>query len=152
MSLLRSKIFFAAIILVLGGLTAATSANAQLSPGMVMRATMPTSFVVGNKMMPAGRYQLRRIGTQASAEPNQLIIYNNHGDSAMIVGQAGEEGTWPASHDSLVLQRIGGQYYLSQVLYGGQFTGVTIPLPKANREYIGRNKGNDKIVITMTAE
>jgi hypothetical protein len=150
MSLFRSKVFLAAIILVLGGLTAANAQ--QFSPGMVMRANMPTSFVVGNKTMPAGRYQIRRIGTSASAEPNQLLITDNQGNSAFLIGQAGEQGTWPAAHDALVLRRIGGEYYLSQILYGGQFTGVTIPLPKANREYYGRNKANDRIVITMTSE
>jgi hypothetical protein len=149
MSLLRSKILLAAIILVAGGLTAA---NAQFSPGMVMRANMPTSFVVGSKVMPAGHYQIRRIGTSANAVPNQLLITDNHGNSAMIVGQAGEEGTWPAEHDALVLRRVGGEYYLSQILYGGQFTGVTIPLPKVNREYYGRNKGSDRIVVTMSSE
>jgi hypothetical protein len=152
MSLLRSKTFFAAIILALGGLTAASSANAQFSPGMVMRATMPTSFIVGGKMMPAGRYQLRRLGTSASAEPNQLLITDNHGNSAMIVGQAGELSSSPASSDALVLKRIGGEYYLSNILYSGQFTGVTIPLPNAHREYLGRNNGSDRVVITMTAE
>jgi hypothetical protein len=150
MSLLRSKSFFAAIILVLGGLTAANAQ--QFSPGMAMRASMPTSFVVGNKTMPAGRYQIRRIGTSANAEPNQLLITDNHGNSAFIIGQVGEEGTWPAAHDSIVLRRIGGEYYLSQILYGGQFTGLTVPLPKANKEYYGRNKSSDRIVITMTAE
>src|SRR5436305_11949226 len=108
MSLLRSKVFLAAIILVLGGLTAANAQ--QFSPGMVMRANMPTSFVVGNKMMPAGHYQIRRIGTSASAEPNQLLITDNHGNSAFLIGQAGEQGTWPAAHDALVLRRIGGEY------------------------------------------
>jgi|GEM_PF-4215667 len=150
MSLLRSKIILAAIILIGGGLTAANAQ--QFSPGMVMRASMPTSFVVSGKTMPAGRYQIRRIGTSANAVPNQLLITDNHGNSAMIVGQAGEEGTWPAAHDALVLRRIGGEYYLSQILYGGQFTGVTIPLPKANHEYYGRNKGSDRIVVTMSSE
>jgi len=150
MSLLRSKVLFTAIILVVGGLTAANAQ--QFSPGMAMRATMPTSFVIGNKTLPAGRYQIRRIGTQASAEPNQLIMTDGHGNSAFIIGQVGEEGTWPAAHDALVLQRIGGEYYLSKILYGGQFTGLTVPLPKAGREYLGRNNANQTVVITMTAE
>lgn len=150
MSLLRSKVLLAAIILALGGLTAANAQ--QFSPGMVMRASMPTSFLVGRKMMPAGRYQIRRIGTSANAAPNQLLITDNHGNSAMIVGQAGEQGTWPAAHDALILRRVGGEYYLSQILYGGQFTGVSIPLPRVNREYYGRNKGSDRIVVTMSAE
>jgi len=150
MSLLRSKLFLTAIILIGGCLPAANAQ--QFSPGMVMRANMPTSFVVSGKMMPAGRYQIRRIGTSASAEPNQLLITDNHGNSAMIVGQAGEEGTWPAAHDAIVLRRIGGEYYLSQILYGGQFTGVTIPLPRVRHDYYGRNKGSDRIVITMSGE
>ena len=102
--------------------------------------------------MPAGKYQIRRLGTQASAEPNQLVITDNHGNTAIIVGSVGEQSSWPAAHDSLVLQRVGGEYYLSQILYGGQSTGVTLPLPKASREYIGRTNGSSRIVITMTAE
>ena len=51
----------------------------------------------------------------------------------------------------MLLRQVGGEYYLSQIMYGGQFTGVTIPLPKASREYIGRNNGGARVVITMTA-
>jgi len=149
MSLLRSKTFLAAIILILGGLTAA---SAQIPPGRVMRANLPTSFAVGSKMLPAGHYLIQRLGGSARAEPNQLLITDNHGNSAIIVGQVGEIGNGTAAHDALILKRIGGEYYLSQILYGGQFTGVTIPLPKANREYYGRVKGGDRVVITMTAE
>lgn len=149
MSLLRSKVFLTALILVFGGLTAA---NAQFSPGMVMRATMPTSFVVNGKMMPAGRYQIRRTGTSASAEPNQLIISNNQGNSAFLVGQVGEQSTWPTAHDAIVLKRIGGDYYLSRIMYAGQSTGFMLPSPKTNREYIGRYKGKDTIIVTMSSE
>ena len=70
----------------------------------------------------------------------------------MIVGQVGEIGNGAAAQDALVLKRIGGEYYLSQILFGGQFTGMTVPLPRANREYYGRVKGSDRVVITMTAE
>ena len=151
MSLLRSTSFLAAIILVLGGLVTAANAQ-QYSPGMAMRANMPTSFMVGNKIMPAGQYKLRRIGSSSRAAPNQLLITDNHGNSAFIIGQAGEEGTWPAAHDAIELRRVGGEYYLSRILWGGQFTGLTIPVPKARGEYIGRNKGPEKIVVTMSSE
>ena len=149
MSLLRSKTFLAAIILVLGCLTAA---NAQIPPGRVMRADLPTSFAVGSKVLPAGHYVIQRLGGSARAVPNQLLITDNHGNSAMIVGQVGEIGNGAAAQDALVLKRIGGEYYLSQILFGGQFTGMTVPLPRANREYYGRVKGRDRVVITMTAE
>jgi hypothetical protein len=146
MSLLRSKVLFSAIILV-GGLTAA---SAQNSPGMVMRATMPTSFVVSGKTLPAGRYTIQRLRTGANAEPNQLLITDRQGDSAIINGQVGEQNSALPMHDALVLERVGGQYYLSKIMYAGQFTGLTVPLPKREREYIGRNKANETVVITTT--
>jgi hypothetical protein len=145
MSLLRSKAFFTAIILVFGGLTAA---NAQYSPGMVMRANMPTSFVVSGKMLPAGRYIIQRLSTSANSDPSQLLITDRAGDSAVIIGQVGEQNSSVPMHNALVLKRVGGQYYLSKITYAGQFTGLTVPLPKHDREYIGRNRPNDTVVIT----
>src|ERR1041385_565277 len=56
-------------------LLAAVPAQAQL-PGEPIRVTIPFDFNVRGKTLPAGKYEIRRIGDQ----PDGLLVYNitNH--------------------------------------------------------------------------
>ena len=73
---------------------------------------MPFAFNVGAKQLPAGTYEIRVLGQSA----NEIMIRNTE-TAAAAVSIARNEG--PRNTESkLVFDRIGTQYFLTQVWKG----------------------------------
>ena len=95
------------------------SASAQL-PGTAIRASIPFDFTVRGKTLPAGEYELTRIGD----EPVGLSLRNIHDKSEHVMFE-----TEPAYVRSiprkniLVFNRYGDSYFLEEVVTAGEQTG-----------------------------
>ena|SRR5215468_5749414 len=109
-------------------LVSARATEAQL-PGTTLRANIPFAFNVGNKALPAGEYQIRRINDA----PEGLVISSlNNRDHAMFVTEGVQARTTPR-HSELVFHHYGDTYYLSQVFTGGEPTGRELPESHSER-------------------
>jgi hypothetical protein len=68
-------------ILLVASLVVGTLGMAQAQSADYLKVNVPFDFVAGNKALPAGAYEVRRVN---EAEPNLLRISNAAGESALI--------------------------------------------------------------------
>lgn len=68
-------------ILLVAGMVAGTLGMAQAQSADYLKVNVPFDFVAGNKALPAGAYELRRVNDR---DPNLLRISNANGDSSLI--------------------------------------------------------------------
>jgi hypothetical protein len=113
------------LIVALALATAAVSANAQ-SRNEVM-ANIPFEFVVGDKTLPAGEYQVRMLNEARDAV---VIQGTGNGKSAIRLSASTEESKKRA-HARLVFHCYGQRYFLAQV-WSGETVGRG--LAKSNQE------------------
>ncbi len=107
--------------------TAAFAQNVTL-----MEANIPFDFTVGQKTLPAGRYTVDR-----GLVPTAVVIRSEDSKKAVIViVQAAYSNAW---HDtgSLVFDRYGSSYFLSQIWTPGR-DGRSLPPGKREREMAAR--------------
>jgi hypothetical protein len=105
-------------------------AHAQ-DPGSAIRISIPFDFNVEGRALPAGNYEIRRIGD----EPTMLIIQNvgHRRDEAMFQTEPLDARRIP-SHSMLVFHRYGDNgYYLSEVMTAGEETGEELRPTRAER-------------------
>ena len=107
----------------------AATAQAQL-PGTAIRATIPFDFKIQGRTLPAGNYEIRRIGD----EPIGLLIRNvdDKHDKAMFETEPVYMRRM-AGKDELVFNRYGDTYFLSEVETGGEQTAREVYPSRAER-------------------
>ena len=106
-------------------LALAVAANARVSNAFVIR--VPFDFVAGQKQMPAGRYTVRRV--RSDAESALLIRSEDGRTTAVVMTNAGDPGPRRAA---LVFRQHGDRYFLAEVSMPG--TASVRALPKAGTE------------------
>jgi hypothetical protein len=118
---------------------AVATAYAQL-PGTSLRATIPFDFSVRGKVLPAGEYQIKRI----TDEPGGLMIssLNDKHERAMFQTIPFERGSI-SSKSEIVFQRYGDNYFLSEVIAGGEETGREL-LPSRQEKNLRRDLASNK--------
>jgi hypothetical protein len=117
--MMRKKVFSAVLICGLLAVVTAATAYAQM-PGTALRATIPFDFIVRGRILPAGKYEIRRIGDQ----PGGLIISSvNHLHEWAMFETESVEARKTARTGELVFHRYGDSYFLSEVFAGGEQTG-----------------------------
>ena len=116
---MRKKVFSAAVTCGLLAVVVVATAYAQL-PGTELRARIPFDFSVRGKTLPAGDYEIRRLGD----EPGSLMISSAHrkGERAVFETEPVEPKSI-SSRGELVFHRYGDSYFLSEVFDGGGETG-----------------------------
>jgi len=112
------------LISLLSLLLVAGSATAQT---IHVRGDIPFDFIVGNKTLPAGVYDL---GSLQMADA-LLIEADNRKSSMMVISNAAETFR-PADKTKLVFRRHGDQYFLAEIWVKGSQLGRE--LPKTSRE------------------
>lgn len=119
---MKRRVFSITASVCVFALTAAI-AFAQL-PGEPIRANIPFDFLVTGRTLPAGEYEISRLGD----EPVQLLISNtrNRHEHATIETQS-EEGKVPG-HGKLVFHRYGDSYFLHEIWTAGIETGRELPM------------------------
>lgn len=127
-------------------LVLAIAANAQILRTDLIR--IPFDFVAGEKQMPAGRYTIRRIRSDAEAT---LLIRSEDGRSTAVVLTNTGEANPRAS--ALVFRQHGERYFLAEVLMPG--TASVRELPKTGaerrleRELAEQNKSDESKTVTV---
>jgi hypothetical protein len=114
------------------------------------KAEVPFAFNVGAKQLPAGSYEIRVL----SQSPNQIMIRNTESTAAAL-SIARNEG--PRDTESkLVFDRIGTQYFLTEVWRGFGAGGMIVPTSKQEQELKkelqlakGPAGGNEKVIVAL---
>ena len=123
------KLFSVMVVGCLLSLLVAGSAYAQL-PGTSIRASIPFDFTVRGKTLPAGDYELTRIGD----EPVGLLLRNVREKSEHVVFETEPmEVHRTPRRNMLVFNRYGDSYFLEEVVTAGEETGRELSPSHAER-------------------
>lgn len=135
---MRKKVFSVAVTCSLLAVVAVATAYAQL-PGTEVRARIPFDFSVRGKTLPAGEYEIRRLGD----EPGGLMIssVNRRGERAVFETEPVEPKNM-SSRGELVFNRYGDSYFLSEVFGGGGETGRELTPTRQERTLRREMAGN----------
>jgi hypothetical protein len=133
-------------LVVMSLLLNATGAYAQ----SYAKANVPFAFNVGAKQLPAGTYEIKSL----SQSPN-LIMIRNYETMAGALSIARREG--PRSTESkLVFDRVGTQYFLTEVWKGSGAGGMIVPTSKQEEELKKELQlakrpagGNEKVIVAV---
>ena len=122
---------------VLSGLVALAlaMASAATSYGQMayrVEAKIPFEFFVSGKVLPDGAY----VVTQDS--PNFLTIQSRDGGNGVLALAAYARSNKPRQEATLVFDRIGDHYFLTQIWEPGSDVGVQVPRSKMESELIKR--------------
>jgi len=104
----------------------AVVANGQTPQGL--RAQVPFDFVVADKTLRAGEYQVRPLNDAG----NPIVIRSNNGDRAIQLSSRTERSD-KQLRAKLVFHKYGNTYFLSQVWMAGEGTGHAIPKTRQER-------------------
>ena len=113
------------LVVALALFSAVASAYAQSTS--TASADIPFEFVVGNKTLAAGRYQL----SAASAGSEVMKIRGNE-QSAMTLTTGLEHGA-RSEQGKLVFNRYGNRYFLREIWNAGDNTGRRLPKSKEEK-------------------
>jgi hypothetical protein len=133
-------------LVVMSLLLNATGAYAQ----SYAKADVPFAFNVGAKQLPAGTYEIRALGQSATE-----IMIRNTETTAAAMSIARNEG--PRDTESkLVFDRIGTQYFLTEVWKGFGAGGMIVPTSKHEQELKrelqlakGSAGSNEQVVVAL---
>jgi hypothetical protein len=127
-------------------LVLAVAANAQVLHTVVMR--VPFDFVAGGKQMPAGRYTVRRI--RSDAESALLIRSEDGRATAVVLTNTGEPQPRSAA---LVFRQHGERHFLAEVSMPGTASVRELPKTAAERRLereLAERKAGDGESKTVT--
>jgi len=111
-------------LLGVGLLLAGSAAQAQETH---IKANVPFDFAVGNKVLPAGEYEV----TTVTAGNEGLLIRSDAGKSAAFAVTNMCSSNKPSDKTKLVFHALAGQYFLSQVWMEGNTAGRQFRKSKA---------------------
>ena len=130
---------------------AVATASAQL-PGTRMSAQIPFAFSVGDQTLPAGMYELRRLGD----DPYLLLIQNvdDRRDVAIFSTDLLDEGN-SIRQSKLVFHRYGDIYFLAAIM--SPYEGIARELQpskqerRMGRELASNNKAPESQSVPLAA-
>lgn len=111
------------------GIAGRIPAHAQVVD--TIEADIPFSFTVRNTTLPAGRYTVERVYT---VDPNVMEIRSRDAHSATLVIVENAEIAKAPEMAELIFDRVGDQYFLSEIFEGGSNAGVALPKSHAERQ------------------
>ena len=128
-----------AIPLALTVLLLATAAQAQTTN---VKATIPFDFVVGDHAYPAGEYTVKSLSQSSAA----IRIDNADESEKGITLSDACEKAHSAKQTILVFQRLGDNYFLSQVWTEGNSTGREFRMSKREVQ-LAKNNSKPELAI-----
>ena len=135
-----------AVLGLAAALVLAVAANAQVLHRVVIR--IPFDFVAGEKQMPAGRYTVRRVSSDAESA---LIIRSEDGRSAAVI--LTNTGAADPRTAALVFRQHGDHYFLAEVSVPGTASARELPKTGAERrlerELAEQNKAAESKTVTV---
>ena len=135
-----------AIIILASALT--IGAQAQSSSSQRVIATIPFTFTVGNKTLPAGKYTFTVVNP--SSDRRILQIRSQDGRSSVLV-QTRDVIANAVDNAKLVFDRYGDTYVFAQAQMAGDSTTLAALRSKSEqKQWVA--KANKKTVVVITAE
>src|ERR1700752_5104040 len=113
------KNLFLAFCLV-SGCGLATAVSAQISSDMTLQANIPYTFMVGNTRLPAGKYTVK---VADGRDLNLMEIRSVDGRTSVFFDTVTAVSNEIPRKTELVFDKIGDEYFLSQVWLGGDRSG-----------------------------
>ena len=117
-------------LVVLSGLAAA-----QLIGRTGVVAQVPFEFMVANKIVPAGEYEVQAITTDGRT----LVIRNAEANVGLFSSSSQAEGKQNASNYALVFKHYGDRYFLSGIKLQGSKITYRLPESKVEAELRAQN-------------
>ena len=117
------------IAAVLAGLVGLGAGQVYAQSSETLNASVPFAFKVGQAVLPAGRYQVRY---DATGTPGVVLVRSQdgrHSAFAIVEGSSrsrSEEARNPKEDATLVFERQGSSYALSQVFGPDEETGLEV--------------------------
>jgi hypothetical protein len=131
----------------IGALSMLLLGGSALAQTVHIRLTVPFDFNAGNKILPAGEYELRSAGQPDN--PGMLEICRMDGQVEMYIHASDLESTSAASETKVVFRHYGNIYFLSQVWTQGTRAGWEFP---KTREEISEAKNASARNVTLAAK
>jgi len=126
-------------------LALAVAANAQVLHEVTVR--VPFDFFAGGKLMPAGRYDVRRVRSDAETA---LIIRSEDGrTSAVVITNTGKADPRAAA---FVFRQRGDRHFLAEVSMPGTASVRELPKTGAERRLereLAEQKGDESKTVTV---
>jgi hypothetical protein len=111
-----SRMTFSLLMVI--GFLLATSVAAQTSQELV--ANIPFSFTVCQEQLPPGKYKVRPV---TSANPRVVLIATENNRAIEMICTHDVQSKKPATTGSLIFNRYGDRYFLSELWVQGETTG-----------------------------
>jgi hypothetical protein len=123
-------------------------AQAQMMPGTTMHVVVPFDFIVREKILPAGRYEIKRLN-----DSTELLVVRNINDrhDQVVIDTESVEPRAIPNNSEVVFHRYGDSYFLSEVLTAGEQTGEELAPSRAER-HLRREMASNNIASNNTAE
>ena len=106
-----------------------TSARAQVVD--TVTADIPFGFTVRNMTLPAGEYRIKRID---SADPGVMQISSADGTQRVVFLVGSAETVREPDQTKLIFDRVGDQYFLSEIFEVGNNGGVELRKSRVERK------------------
>jgi hypothetical protein len=92
--------------------------------GRMIQSSVPFAFKVDQKVLPAGKYRVEELSTEA----NEWVIRSLDGKNEAVFLTESSEGLNPAKDSVLVFEEVGSQHYLSGIHIEGTTQGWKLSL------------------------
>jgi hypothetical protein len=110
-----------------------------------IKATMPFGFAVGNKVMQPGTYTINPV-------TNNVIGIRNLENQVSILNTSTPDSNQSQNGAVLVFDKIGGDYFLREVL-GGSAGAVNVNLPlSASEERVRKQESHAKNINQISIQ
>jgi hypothetical protein len=107
-------------------LAALVTAGGVMAQGRAVRATVPFDFTVGDKLLPAGTYEI--------SKPSAGIIeVQSREKHVTMLAAANYDSHESRNGSKLVFDKYGDQYFLSEILCQPSAINVNLPLSKSEQ-------------------
>jgi len=128
-------------------LLAAASIYVQAEDRPIVRATVPFDFTVANKTLPAGTY------TVSVVRPYDVLkLQDVDGRNAALVNSDHSIMLDGSQDSSLVFQRVGNYYFLTQVWQSGNETGHELRRGDLIRELSGAENSTESTTVLVGSD
>jgi hypothetical protein len=133
----------------LGGLLGMVLAFTSIAHAndVLLRVTIPFSFVMENRTLPAGEYIVSK---EASPTPIYYIRQLDGAESMFFTAAKLESRKAGDVGYSVVFDRIGDAHFLSTVWLGSPHNGLTLSKSKHERELLASGAASSRVEIAQT--
>ena len=110
--------------------------------------TIPFSFTVGNKTLPAGEYVVEPYRRDSN---NVWLVQSRDGRSSALVITNSVASAKTQEKSTLVFKEYGGEYSLSQIWTAGTNSGRALRVQKPTTE-LAKNTGESHTIVIAVGE